>query len=99
MIQDKRQGELLSCVGYFDEPGQMEPKHSPSKAGGSCPVCSGELKDTACSYRSIMPMGGNRSYFITYHKACDKARVDDLEDDIVGEIFAWDDARIAKGEQ
>lgn len=87
----KDAGPLLSCVGYFDAPEQTEPVHAPYRDGGQCPVCSEELRDTATLCRSIMPVGGRRSYFITYHAHCDAAKVDALESDIVDEIFAWDD--------
>jgi hypothetical protein len=81
--------DVLNSIGYFDDAAQTEPAHNPCPEA-DCPVCE-KRNDGHLCYRSVMPMGGRRSYFFAYHKACaGSPKIDAFEQRVMDEVFDWD---------
>lgn len=72
--------ELPKSVGYFDDPSQTLPIHRATH----CAVCGYELGDEKQLCRSLMMLGGERSYYFAYHHRCrEEQTLDDVEASVV----------------
>jgi hypothetical protein len=68
-----------AIFGYFDRPEQERPSYNPSLAV-PCPHCLTPVGKEGIQTVSLMPVGGDRSYFYRVHVSChDSASKDDVE--------------------
>jgi hypothetical protein len=65
--------------GWFDSPDQTTPAHDPGIGTAVCALCGNHLSVAqALKTISLMPVGGERSYFYRVHKLCyDEATEDE----------------------
>ena len=81
---------LVGSIGWFDSPGQDEPAFDPAE-NGTCPLCQARMGDERRLCRSMMPIGGRRSYFFSYHERCkDMAALELVEEAVVDAMFQMD---------
>lgn len=58
-----------TIVGWFDRADQIEPTYDPGRAA-LCPICLVVLGNAAVTTTSLMPYGGNKTYFFRAHTKC-----------------------------
>ena len=58
-----------TIFGYFENPTETVPTFDPG-LNIPCPLCLQSLVESACTTISLMPVGGDRSYFYRAHKIC-----------------------------
>lgn len=87
-MSDLADGDLLKSVGYFDAPGQK----APVKDSETCCLCHAPLLDEKRLCRSLMLLGGKKSYFFSYHERCrDMPKLQEIEYQLIDEFSKWED--------
>lgn len=76
---------MITSLGYFADASDI-PAFDPG-ADGDCPICDKKIGNEERSARSLMLVGGSKSWFFSYHKACyDYGKLYEIEMQAIMEI-------------